>query len=90
MQTKFESEIKKNDETMAKIKDTGAAKNTLAVDTIKHQEVLMRENYKKNERALRSSNTRFIDFSKKDTTEISSLKDEEANQASEIKDETDK
>ena len=49
----------------------------------------MRANYKKNERALKSSNNRFIDFSKKDTTEISSLKKEQANQASEIKDETD-
>ena len=61
----------------------------MAVETIKKQEVLMRANYKKNERALKSSNNRFIDFSKKDTTEISSLKKVEANQASEIKDETD-
>jgi len=34
MQTKFEKQIKENDQTMAKIKNTGSVKNAEAVKSI--------------------------------------------------------
>ena len=63
---------------MAKIKNTGSAKNAEAVDSIQHQEVLMKENYKKNARALTAANNQFIDFRKKDDKDFSSMKEDEA------------
>jgi hypothetical protein len=38
----------------------------------------MKENYKKNARALSAANNQFIDFRKKDDKDFSSMKEDEA------------
>ena len=47
---------------MTKIKNTGAAKNTEAVDAIQKQEVLMKKNYAKNDQKLKLMNTDYVNL----------------------------